>query len=176
MRAASSPVVALWLWCRSGRSTVPPGLYTCQAGRQAGRQACRRASPAQPGHAEQKQRHTEGERKVSHPTESRLLSLTPLSAVSNSLSHFSALPLFLLPSPPSLNFHISKSIFFFPFLSCSPPIRRSFCPPRTRAAQHTRKTLHAAGRFCSTAEVAAFVIKLLGVWGVIKARLASTLC
>ena len=121
MRAASSPVVALWLWCRSGRSTVPPGLYTCQAGRQAGRQACRRASPAQPGQAEQKQRHTEGERKVSHPTESRLLSLTPLSAVSNSLSHFSALPLFLLPSPPSLNFHISKSIFFFLSFLALPP-------------------------------------------------------
>jgi len=26
------PVVALWLWCRSGRFTVPPGLYVCQAG------------------------------------------------------------------------------------------------------------------------------------------------
>ncbi len=28
--AASSPVVAFWLWCRSGRFTVPPGLHTCQ--------------------------------------------------------------------------------------------------------------------------------------------------
>lgn len=35
MRAASSRVIAPWLWCRSGRFTVPPGLYTCQLGNRA---------------------------------------------------------------------------------------------------------------------------------------------
>lgn len=35
MRVGSSTVLAFWLWCHSGRFTVPLGLYTSQPGSQA---------------------------------------------------------------------------------------------------------------------------------------------
>lgn len=129
MRAASSPVVALWLWCRSGRFTVPPGLYTCQQARQ----------PVQPGHAEERGK----KKKFSSYSISPALSHAPESS-------FSVLPLIVYPSPQyspflallsfSLNFHILKSFFFL--------IRRTFCPPRT-SVQHTCRTLFAATQFAA---------------------------
>lgn len=108
MQAASSPVVALWLWCRSGRFTVPPWAVYMPA-----------RQPAQPGHAvEKKKVYLHISLALSHIRLSFFfLSLSPISSSLSfsSVLHLSSSPLI------SLEFLILKSVFSFFLFFLSEP-------------------------------------------------------
>lgn len=152
MRAASSLAVVLWLWCRSGRFTVPP--WAVQS-------ICRAGCTIRPCRQERgkfliRQYHT--------------CSLTcSWVFILFNLFIFCCLqfipllsaPLFLLSSRrPLLNFHMLKSFFFlFFFFSLH---QKNFLSSKDKCTVHFKNFI-LSQTVCSTAEVGAFVIKLLGV-------------